>query len=171
MKSAFQRRLLPSKTGLVSIVNGRVLIRPPVLTATFTANLFRWPAIATDSLRDVFLFKSTRYGGFSIAGDSPRRTSIHSHSIINKPRKSAWLKGLALIDIGPYRRFYRQGNTPFPGAGLRGIGSSSISFNHTEQGAELHPLASRCDSAYESFFRPIMRCDAEPKWLPLQRKT
>lgn len=95
----------------------------------------------------------------------------HSHSIINKPRKSAWLKGLALIDIGPYRRFYRQGNTPFPGAGLRGIGSSSISFNHTEQGAELHPLASRCDSAYESFFRPIMRCDAEPKWLPLQRKT
>ncbi|SPC12689.1 hypothetical protein CO2235_150344 [Cupriavidus oxalaticus] len=46
MKSAFQTRLLPSKTGLVSIVNGRVLIRPPVLTATFTANLFRWPAIA-----------------------------------------------------------------------------------------------------------------------------
>ena len=97
--------------------------------------------------------------------------TAYSHSIINKPRKSAWLKGLALIDIGPYRRFYRQGNTPFPGAGLRGIGSSSISFNHTEQGAELHPLASRCDSAYESFFRPIMRCDAEPKWLPLQRKT
>ena len=99
------------------------------------------------------------------------QAGAHSHSIINKPRKSAWLKGLALIDIGPYRRFYRQGNTPFPGAGLRGIGSSSISFNHTEQGAELHPLASRCDSAYESFFRPIMRCDAEPKWLPLQRKT
>ena len=41
MKQAFLRSDLPSKTGLVWIVNGRVLIRPPVLTATFTANLFR----------------------------------------------------------------------------------------------------------------------------------
>jgi len=65
----------------------------------------------------------------------------HSHSIINGSRKSAWLKGLAVIDMGLYRRFYRQKNTPFAGAGLRGIGSSSISFNHTEQGAELQPLA------------------------------
>ncbi|MBU9384366.1 hypothetical protein [Burkholderia gladioli] len=30
-----------------------------------------------------------------------------------------------------YRRFYRQKNTPFAGAGLRGIGSSSTSFDHT----------------------------------------
>ena len=117
------------------------------------------------------LWRGDHYANATRAPVGALVLSTHSHSIINKPRKSAWLKGLALIDIGPYRRFYRQGNTPFPGAGLRGIGSSSISFNHTEQGAELHPLASRCDSAYESFFRPIMRCDAEPKWLPLQRKT
>lgn len=42
--------------------------------------------------------------------------------------------------MGLYRRFYRQENMSFAGAGLRGIGSSSISFNHTEQGAELQPL-------------------------------
>lgn len=52
----------------------------------------------------------------------------HSHSIINGSRKSAWLKGLAVIDMGLYRRFYRQENMPFAGAGLRGIGSSSIGF-------------------------------------------
>jgi hypothetical protein len=34
---------------------------------------------------------------------------------------------LALIDMGLYRRFYRQKNMPFAGAGLRGIGPSSIS--------------------------------------------
>lgn len=45
-----------------------------VLTASSTANLFCWPAIVTDSGRDVFAFKSTRYDVFSIADDSPRRT-------------------------------------------------------------------------------------------------
>lgn len=65
---------LPSKTDLVWIVNGRVSIRPPALTVSSTANLFRWPAIVADSCRDVFIFKSTRYVSFSIAGDSPRRT-------------------------------------------------------------------------------------------------
>ena len=92
MKSAFQRRLLPSKTGLVSIVNGRVLVRPPVLTATFTANLFRWPAIATDSLRNVFTYTSVRYDTFSIVGDSPRRTLIHSHSILSTHRNALIFK-------------------------------------------------------------------------------
>lgn len=53
-----------------------------IFTVSSTANFFCWPAIATDSCRDVFLYKSTRYGCFSIAGDSPRRTSIHSHSIV-----------------------------------------------------------------------------------------
>ncbi|WP_157726730.1 hypothetical protein [Burkholderia pseudomallei] len=38
---------------------------------------------------------------------------------------------MALIDMNLYRRFYRQKNTPFAGAGLRGIGSSSIRFDHT----------------------------------------
>lgn len=33
--------------------------------------------------------------------------------------------------MGLYRRFYRQKNKPFNHAGLRGIGSSSINFNHT----------------------------------------
>jgi hypothetical protein len=33
--------------------------------------------------------------------------------------------------MGLYRRFYRQKNTSFADAGLRGIGSSSISFDHT----------------------------------------
>lgn len=54
-KLSLRRRFLPSKTDLVWIVNGRVLIRPQSSTATSTANLFRWPAIATDSCRDVFL--------------------------------------------------------------------------------------------------------------------
>ena len=58
-------------------------------TVSSTANFFCWLAIATDSFREVFFSKSTRYVNFSIAGDSPRRTSIHSHSIINESRKSA----------------------------------------------------------------------------------
>ncbi|WP_297364623.1 hypothetical protein, partial [Acidiferrobacter sp.] len=54
---------------------------------------------------------------FSIAADSPRRTSIHSHSIINKVSEPAWLKDLASIDMGLYRRFYRQNRRAFAGAG------------------------------------------------------
>lgn len=84
MKQAFLMSVLPSKTGLVRIVNGRVLIRPMGSTVTFTANLLRLLAIATDRRHDAFLSKSTRYGIISIAGDSPRRTRFHSHSIINK---------------------------------------------------------------------------------------
>ena len=45
-----------------------------IFTVSSTANFFCWPAIATDSCRDVFFYKSIRYGSFSIAGDSPRRT-------------------------------------------------------------------------------------------------
>lgn len=44
----------------------------------------------------------------------PRKLRDHSHSIINRSRKPAWLKGLAVIDMGPYRRLYRQKRTPFP---------------------------------------------------------
>ena len=145
MKQAFQRRHLPSKTGLVSIVNGRVLIRPPVLTVSSTANLFCWPAIATDSFRDVFLSRSIRYGSFSIVGDSPCRTSIHSHSIINKPSKPAWLKDLAVIDMGLYRRVYRQKRRSFAGAGDGAICGastfstpSSIRRKHTEKSTAPH---------------------------------
>lgn len=84
MKQAFLMSVLPSKTGLVRIVNGRVLIRPLGSTVTFTANLFRLLAIATDRRRNVIIYKSTRYDYFPIAGDSPRRTRFHSHSIVNR---------------------------------------------------------------------------------------
>lgn len=46
----------------------------PVRTVSSTANLFCWPAIVTDSYRDVFISKSTRYDSFSMGHDSPRRT-------------------------------------------------------------------------------------------------
>ena len=62
MKQAFPRSDLPSKTGLVWIVNGRVLIRPLGSIFTFTANLLRLLAIGHDS---------------------PRKTRFHSHSIVN----------------------------------------------------------------------------------------
>lgn len=42
---------------------------------------------------------------------------VYSHSIINKASKPAWLKDLAVIDMGPYRRFYRQKRTSFASAG------------------------------------------------------
>lgn len=41
----------------------------------------------------------------------------HSHSIINRPSKPAWLKELAVIDMSLYRRFYRQNRTSFADAG------------------------------------------------------
>jgi len=31
----------------------------------------------------------------------------HFHPIINGSRKSLWLKGFAMIEMGPYHRFYR----------------------------------------------------------------
>ena len=40
----------------------------------------------------------------------------HSHSIINKPSKPAWLKDLAVIGMCLYRRFYRQTRSSFAGA-------------------------------------------------------
>jgi hypothetical protein len=30
-----------------------------------------------------------------------------THTIINRSRKPAWLKGFAMINMGHYRRFYR----------------------------------------------------------------
>lgn len=47
----------------------------------------------------------------------PSAGGVHSHSIINKPPKPAWLKDLAVIDVGLYRRFYRQKRRSFAGAG------------------------------------------------------
>ncbi|MFT3792336.1 MAG: hypothetical protein QM741_14990 [Rudaea sp.] len=52
------------------------------------------------------------------------------------------------LEIGPEQdvvlavegcQLYRQKNTSFAGAGLRSIGSSSISFNHTELATALQP--------------------------------
>lgn len=76
-------------------------------------------------------------------GSGQRQRPNHSHSIINKPPKPAWLKGLAVIDMGPYRRFYRQKRTSFAGAGDGAIcgratlatPSSSINWKDTGSGA------------------------------------
>lgn len=46
-----------------------------------------------------------------------RKTTHHSHSIINKTPKPAWLKGLTVINMGPYRHSYRQHRTSFADAG------------------------------------------------------
>lgn len=54
---------------------------------------------------------------FPLATDSCRRAWDHSHSVINESRKSAWLKGFAMIEMGPYRRLYRLHRTSFAGAG------------------------------------------------------
>ncbi|TXD15004.1 hypothetical protein [Extensimonas vulgaris] len=51
------------------------------------------------------------------AGASHCQTRDHSHSVINESRKSAWLKGFAMIEMGPYRRLYRLHRTSFAGAG------------------------------------------------------
>ena len=72
---------------------------------------------------------------FLTAEDSPERTFNHSHSIINKTPKPAWLKGMAVIDMGPYRRFYRQKRRSFAGAGDGEICgeatfSTSLSIRH-----------------------------------------
>ncbi|MBU9413482.1 hypothetical protein [Burkholderia multivorans] len=69
-----------------------------IFTVSSTANFFCWPAIATDSLRDAFPSESTHYVSFSIAGDSPRRTSIHSHSIINNTSKALPVKPSRKVD-------------------------------------------------------------------------
>ena len=64
----------------------------------------------------------------------------HSHSMINRPPKPAWLKDLAVIDMGLYRRFYRQKRRSFAGAGDGAICGgatfstlSSIKCKHTEK--------------------------------------
>ena len=48
-----------------------------------------------------------------------------SHSVINETRKSAWLKGFAVIEMGHYRRFYRQSSSSFAGAGDGAICAAS----------------------------------------------
>lgn len=53
--------------------------------------------------------------------DSLRRKLRHSHSIINRSRKPAWLKGFAMIDMGHYRRFYRHPTRALSGAEDGGI--------------------------------------------------
>ncbi|WP_156880399.1 hypothetical protein [Thermomonas fusca] len=50
-----------------------------------------------------------------------RKQAVHSHSIINRSRKPAWLKGFAMIDMGLYRRFYRHPTRALSGAEDVGI--------------------------------------------------
>ena len=54
---------------------------------------------------------------FSANTDSTKLHTNHSHSIINRPPKPAWLKGLAVINIWHYRHFYRKKRASFAGAG------------------------------------------------------
>lgn len=77
-KTSFPEETFTVKDGLSPNSEREDLNPPSVLTASSTANLLCWPAIATDSCRDVFLARSIRYGSFSISGDSPRRASTHS---------------------------------------------------------------------------------------------
>ncbi len=70
------------ETAKASIINEWARNRPPKMTVSFTANLFCWLAIGSDSCRDVFSLKSTRYGDLLIAGDSLQGTRFHSHSIV-----------------------------------------------------------------------------------------
>ena len=81
-KTSFPEKAFTVKDGK-SLNSERECLNPAeIFTVSSTANFFCWPAIATDSWRDVFPSISTRYVSFSIAGDSPRRTQIHSHSIV-----------------------------------------------------------------------------------------
>jgi len=82
-----RRTSFPEKTFTVkdgkSLNSERECLNPAsIFTVSLTANLFCWPAIVTDRCCNAFSSKSIRYGSFSIAGDSPRGTSIHSHSIV-----------------------------------------------------------------------------------------
>lgn len=82
-----RRTSFPEKTFTVkdgkSLNSERECLNPAsILTVSFIVNFFCWPTIATDRFRNVFSYKSTRYRSFSIAGDSPRGTSIHSHSMV-----------------------------------------------------------------------------------------
>jgi hypothetical protein len=62
------------------------------------------------------------------AGDKNFQLRSDFHSIINRPSKPAWLKDLAVIDMGLYRRFYRQKRRSFTGAGDGAIcGESTVS--------------------------------------------
>ena len=54
---------------------------------------------------------------FQDAAERLEITVLIPHSIINDSRKSLWLKGFAMIEMGLYRRLYRQQRTSFSGAG------------------------------------------------------
>lgn len=70
----------------------------------------------------------------------------HSHSIINRSPIPAWLKGLAVINIGHYRHFYRKKRASFAGAGDGAICGAatlttplSTNAHRTEYGTKLQP--------------------------------
>ena len=100
---AFQRTHLRSKTGLVSIVNGRGFIRPPVLTVSSTANLWCWSAIATDSCCDVFFINQ------------------YVTSVFDRWRQA--LKDLISLPLNGFRRPETRMNACFEGSGHRTLPS------------------------------------------------
>jgi hypothetical protein len=73
-ETSFPEKAFTVKDGK-SLNSERECLNPAsIFTVSPTVNFFCWPAIATDSFRNVSPSISTRYVGFSIAGDSPRRT-------------------------------------------------------------------------------------------------
>jgi hypothetical protein len=70
-KTSFPEEAFTVKDGK-SLNSERECLNPAsISTVSSTVSFFCWPAIATDSFRDAFLSKSTCYGYFSMAGDSP----------------------------------------------------------------------------------------------------
>ena len=81
------------------------------------------------------------------------------HSIINKVSKPAWLKDLASIDMGLYRRFYRQDRRAFAGAGDGAIcGAATLATPSSINNKDTQDRGS-CPH-FETFERPstVSRC-------------
>lgn len=73
-KTSFPEKIFTVKDGKSLNSERECLNLASIFTVSAIVNFFCWPAIVIDSHCDVFLYQSIHYGGFSIAGDSPRRT-------------------------------------------------------------------------------------------------
>ena len=73
-KTSIPEKIFTVKDGKSLSSERECLNSASIFTVSSTVDFFCLPAIATDRCRDAFLSKSIRYGHFSIAGDSPRRT-------------------------------------------------------------------------------------------------
>jgi len=70
--------------------------------------------------------QSGRHGEICVRPhDTANGAVARSHSVTNRLRKPAWLKGLAVIDMGYHRRFDRRKRRSFAGARDRAICAAS----------------------------------------------